>query len=200
MQTLPNTNSKLLRDLVSSGEQGSREWQENWELFFLTYYPVVLRWCRQWDSSQADDLSQDVMLLLVRNIGAYDRKKGKFRSWLKTVVSHAVLSALRTRHRHALPLESVAVEDLEAQALASLERDLEQTPDLSPRVASCLERVRQGVDPRNWEAFLQFKIEGRPVAAVAAELGTTTRAVYVNTLRIYRTLVDELGLRNGPAE
>ena len=65
-----------------------------------------------------------------------------------------------------------------------------------------VELVRAEFEQRSWLAFWRVTVEGRPAAAVAAELGLTTNAVYLARSRVLRRLRevlsgDELGSGDG---
>jgi hypothetical protein len=92
------------------------------------------------------------------------------------------------------------VDEVAGKALASLDEELGQAERLSPEVLRAMEAVRSRVKPHNWQAFLEWKVKDRPVAAVAQELGLTVQAVCTNVARICRMLQDETRRTPGPAE
>jgi RNA polymerase sigma-70 factor (ECF subfamily) len=51
--------------------------------------------------------------------------------------------------------------------------------------------VRADFADKTWEAFRRFALEGRPTAAVAAELGVSENAVLLAKSRVLRRLKDE---------
>jgi RNA polymerase sigma-70 factor (ECF subfamily) len=53
--------------------------------------------------------------------------------------------------------------------------------------------VEGDFEPRTWQAFARFAVEGRPAAQVAAELGLTESAVVQAKFRILKRLREEAG-------
>ena len=53
--------------------------------------------------------------------------------------------------------------------------------------------VQPDFAPPTWQAFLRFGLEGRPAAAVAAELGLTEGAVMQAKFRVLKRLREEAG-------
>ncbi len=195
---IPETRNSLIDALKGAGAGDPTVWQQAWTEFFTLYYPVILAWFRRRAPDKADDLTQEMLLQLVRKIGTYDRHRGtKFRSWLKTVVRHAAINAYR-KDLHAVHLERADVDRLEDEAVQSLEEEIEKVEELSPKLAEALERVRARVKPHNWKAFWEVKVEGRPVTAVAGELGLGVQAVYVAIKRIGLMLQEEMGVAPAP--
>ena len=126
----------------------------------------------------------------------HDPDRGRFRSWLKTVV-HNVLQDHRRRQRCRLEAGGVggstALERLgDLQSPRAVER---LSVAVDRRTTACaadmLDRVRVRVEPASWSAFCQRMIERRPAADVAAELGLTVGAVYKAAERIKRMVIQE---------
>ncbi len=63
-------------------------------------YPLVHRWAlvRTGDPTEADDLTQDVLVQLIRRLGAYDHA-ARFTTWLYTVTRNASLDRHRRTER-----------------------------------------------------------------------------------------------------
>jgi RNA polymerase sigma-70 factor (ECF subfamily) len=161
---------------------------------------VILGWCRRWclDLHTAEDLTQEILIKLLDALPRHehDPDRGRFRSWLKTVV-HNVLTDQGRRRRRQLEFGGVG-------GSTALERlsDLpgpEAVAELSVAVdrrsaawkAELLDRVRARVEPTSWAAFWQRMIERRPAAEVAIELGLSVAAVYKAADRIKRMVIQE---------
>jgi len=188
----PDTRKSLIRALGHANDNYPGGWEQAWADFLLCYYPFIRGWCRRWDAANADDLTQEVLLQLVRKVGKFDPAKGtRFRGWLKKVVRNAVITAYRAKTRQVLPLETVDMakvaaktpDEIPDEALASLDRELE--------MADMLEKVRARVKPASWRAFWEYKVEGRSVSDVARELDMTIQAVCVTSKRISGMLQQE---------
>jgi RNA polymerase sigma-70 factor (ECF subfamily) len=193
--SIPSTHLSLL---LALGEEGRRE--DAWAVFQAGYRDVIIGWGRRCglDLHAAEDLTQEILLRLLEALPRHEHKpdRGRFRSWLKTVVRHVLADRRRRQSRRPEP-EGVGG----STALGRL-GDLpgpEAVEELSVAVerrtaaweAEVLERVRARVEPMSWAAFCQRMIERRPAAEVAAELGLTVGAVYKAADRIKRMVIQE---------
>src|SRR5947209_1028962 len=98
--TIPSTHISLLRSL---GEGRHRE--DAWLVFQACYREVILGWCRSrgLDRRTAEDLTQEILIKLLEALPRHEHNpdRGRFRSWLKTVVRHVLADHWR-RQRHRL--------------------------------------------------------------------------------------------------
>jgi DNA-directed RNA polymerase specialized sigma24 family protein len=76
-----------------------------WARFVRLYTPMLLRWARRWGLQEADaaDLTQDVLLLLVRKLPEfeYDARRS-FRAWLFTLFAPSLLGRLHSHRRSGI--------------------------------------------------------------------------------------------------
>ena len=97
--------SQMLADTRSSVLQRVRnpEDRQAWERFYDLYADFIFSLARRSGLQEADsaDVVQAVMIELAGKMGRfeYDRKKGRFRSWLATCTSHRIKDAMRVRQR-----------------------------------------------------------------------------------------------------
>src|SRR6476620_468208 len=95
---IPSTHVSLLRQIEAGTGQG-----EAWAAFHARYRDVILRWCRGRGvpPSCAEDLTQDVFLLLSQRLPLYHHEpdRGRFRSWLQAVVHNVVTDFWRRQRR-----------------------------------------------------------------------------------------------------
>jgi RNA polymerase sigma-70 factor (ECF subfamily) len=157
------------------------------------YTPLLYAWLRRQGLQQADaaDVVQEVFLVLTRKLPdfTYDRGKGQFRSWLRTVT----LNKLRDRQKRRQP--ALLGPDEEALAERPGPDHAEWLAEDEYRrylTARALELMRAGFAPATWKACWEHVVEGRPAAAVAAELGITPGAVYAARFRVLARLRQEL--------
>src|SRR5262245_57032246 len=96
------TRASLLFDL----KQGRRP-EEAWAEFHAQYSDVIHGWCRGRGlrPDVAEDLTQEVLLKLLRELPryTYNSSRGRFRCWLKTVVSRALIDFHRRQKNHPAP-------------------------------------------------------------------------------------------------
>jgi RNA polymerase sigma-70 factor (ECF subfamily) len=190
--SIPSTHLSLLQAL---GEEGRRE--DAWAVFQAGYREVIIGWARRHglDFHSAEDLTQEILLKLLEALPRHEHKpdRGRFRSWLKTVVRHALADRQRRRPEPGGVGGSTALERL--GNLAGPEAVEELSVAVERRTAAwqaeVLDRVRARVEPTSWAAFCQRMIERRPAAEVAAELGLTVGAVYKAADRIKRMVIQE---------
>jgi len=129
------------------------------------------------DSSEADDLTQDVFILIHRLCGKFDRSRGTVRFWILMMTHHRAITRRRyltSRHFYSY-------------------LDLEEEPDQSShsllRPTSYVDAIGEGLEKRDtlraWfeelshnqrETLALFFFEGFSFEEIAAKLGQTTGA------------------------
>jgi RNA polymerase sigma-70 factor (ECF subfamily) len=99
---IPSTHISVLCVL---GEQRRKE--EAWAVFQAAYRDVILGWCKHRGLNQdaAEDLTQEILIKLLDALPHYKHQpgRGRFRSWLKTVVENVLSDRLRRQRRHPEP-------------------------------------------------------------------------------------------------
>src|SRR4051794_39343496 len=77
--------------------------EQAWRRFLDQYRGLIAAWCarRGLVGQEAEDVTGTVLLKLARALPTYeyDRARGSFRGWLKTVVDNTVKDLLRTWSR-----------------------------------------------------------------------------------------------------
>jgi RNA polymerase sigma-70 factor, ECF subfamily len=193
--TIPSTHLSLLQAL---GEEGRRE--DAWAVFQASYRDVILGWCRHLglDQHTAEDLTQEILIRLLDALPRHEHNpdRGRFRSWLKTVVRHVLADFRRRQLRSQEPGGVGGSTALERFCKLPDPKAVEELGVAVDRrsaawTAEMLDRVRARVEPASWVAFRGRMIERRPAAEVAAELGVTVGAVYKAVDRIKRMVIQE---------
>jgi hypothetical protein len=84
---IPSTHFSLILPLQKADPSESA-----WQAFHDRYHDVIRTWCRRRElpGAWAEDLTQEIWLKLLRDIGSYDPAKWRLRSWLKAVVNSAL--------------------------------------------------------------------------------------------------------------
>jgi RNA polymerase sigma-70 factor (ECF subfamily) len=171
---------------------------EAWERFIARYGPMIRGWCRHWFPHETDDKAHEVLAALVFRMITfeYDRSKGRFRGWLKTVTHNLMAELKRDQWPQAdgdgeSPLDSLeAREDLAARLAAEFDLDLlEQAKD----------QVRDRVQTHTWAAYLATAEEGQEPVEVARQLGMKVGAVYQAKHSVTAMLRQEIEKSQGPA-
>lgn len=198
MSTLPRTRSTLL------GRLRDIDNQDAWEEFVETYGPRVFDWCCRFNLQPADaaDVTQNVLTRLCKAMQTfrYDKSRGSFRSWLKTVTANAARDFLSTLSKPdrgtgdsdvVFGLDALrdpdAIEDLASVLEAEAEREL---------VREAEERVKLRIKPQNWDAWRLTVHENMSADQAADRLGLRPRDIYVARSRVTKMLRDEVAVLN----
>jgi RNA polymerase sigma-70 factor (ECF subfamily) len=170
--------------------------QAAWSEFVARYGPRILQWCRDWrlQESDAQDVTQDVLLrlnaLMARFV--YD-PSGSFRGWLKTLTHHACLDLAAERRRSGLGGGDLRLEEFWERLQAG--DDLVEQLDAEFRrevMDRAMERVRQRVAERTWDAFRLTALEGWSGAAAAERLEMRIARVYGATSEVKEMIREEV--------
>lgn len=168
----------------------------SWDEFVRRYQPRIVSWCRRWglQDSDAQDVSQNVMLELAKQMSAFEYKPGgRFRAWLKTIARRAWYDYTMKRKRAEFQapesdlwrkLDNAAAETDLLQALEEeCNREL---------LALAMKSIEARVKPDTWQAFKLTELDGQPADAVAQTLEMPRANVYVARGRIQKMIVAEV--------
>jgi RNA polymerase sigma-70 factor (ECF subfamily) len=171
-----------------------------WREFVHLYGPVVYGFARKRGLQDADaaDLMQEVLRSVARNVGRmeYDPSRGTFRGWLYTVTRNMIFNFLNgQRNKPRGSGDPAALERLDEIPARpddhADERDDDWELEYRRRLAArAMDVVKGEFQPNSWQAFWRTAVDGRPVRAVAAELGMTLGAVYVAKSRVLARVRD----------
>ena len=168
----------------------------DWERLYSVYRPLIRVWIDRVPGlrDEADDVAQDVMVILVREIPGFERQReGSFRAWLRKVTANRVREHWRQRARQPRSPETESyLSHLEdpASGLAG-EWDREHDRHVFHRLE---EVIRPDFEESTWLAYRRFAVEGKPADQVAAELGLSRNAVILAKSRVLRRLRQEAGI------
>ena len=169
-----------------------------WGEFVQLYQPLLQAYVRKRGpgGSDADDIVQDVFTRLVPALARFDldHARGRFRTWLWQVTQSVLADWGRRRmvrskaehHWGELELSRRRLFDQEAVADAVAEKeDTEWRQMYQQRILdAALERVRKTTQTSSWACFEGRVLTNRPAADIAADLGVTVNAVYINASRV----------------
>jgi len=143
-------------------------------------YSVALRVLG--DTTQAEDVLQEIFLQIWRNPEAFDSSRGSLGAWLAVIASHRAIDQLRRRHPE-MDIEDVVV---------SVDSNLEQMADRNMTVA----RVRSAVEQLPPEqrkplelAFFQGLTHTEIAAKTGEPLGTVKTRIRSALLSLRKVLV-----------
>jgi RNA polymerase sigma-70 factor (ECF subfamily) len=169
----PETSATLIRELRGGSDAA-------WGQFVDQYRPGIYRACRaeRLDDAVAEDITQIVLLNLVRNMESYAPERGRFRPWLNAVIRNALRdhfsSAWVQRARQVPDEEGTAWQDRIADSIAG-----ELASDERLTVHLAIDRVRSEVRELDWQVFHRRHFVEQSVKEVADALGITTANVAV---------------------
>jgi RNA polymerase sigma-70 factor (ECF subfamily) len=186
------TSASLLERLRQQPDAAS------WERLVKLYTPLLRGWLRRHlvPHEDVDDLVQEVMAVLVRELPQfrYDRERGSFRGWLRTIVVNRLRMFWRSRQSRPLATgdSNLArkLDELEDphSALTQL-WDREHDRHVAHRL---LELLEPEFEPTTWTAFQRLALDGEKAQTVARELGISLNAVYIAKYRVLRRLRQQI--------
>lgn len=143
-------------------------------------YSVALRVLG--DTSQAEDVLQEIFLQLWRNPQTFDSSRGSLAAWLAVIARHRAIDQLR-RRRPESDIDEIVV---------SVDSKLEQTAELNQAVA----RIRRAVEQLPPEqrkplelAFFQGLTHTEIAAKTGEPLGTIKTRIRAALLTLRKVLV-----------
>jgi RNA polymerase sigma-70 factor (ECF subfamily) len=156
-----NFEAVLVAAQTGAGWAGERLW--------LAYAAPVAGYLRMQGVVEPDDLTSEVLIGVLRAIGAFAGDEPSFRSWLFTIAHRRLLDARRSASRRppACELLDTVLPVIPGPEAEVLQRDTEE------RVAALCARL--AVDQR--DVLLLRLVGGATVEEVAATLGKTSGAV-----------------------
>ena len=167
----------------------------SWPEFQKRYGHMLYRFARSRGARHADaeDVVQDVQMQLFKAIDGfvYDGRKGRFRSYLRAAVLHALGRRAGVEKRQPAHLDPetfdyvTAATEAPADDAWTLEWKLQ-------RLRSAVQRVAGEFDPTVLKAFEMHVLAGRTAAETAACVGLSQWGVYRAKSRVLKRVKEEL--------
>lgn len=171
------THSTLLVRLRDAADGGA------WREFLERYGDLIRGFCarRGLQAADVEDVCQDVMVSLTKAMGKfeYDPARGLFRSYLKTVVVHAISKRMCQKQASAGLSQAPDPSDGEEPW------ELEWRQYHFRRAMHAIDSEFSEADRR---AFRLYGVEGRPAPEVAELLGVSVDSVYQAKSRVLKRL------------
>ena len=188
---MSSTSASLLDRLRADPQ--SAAWRNLVEL----YEPLIRAWLHRHEgwSQDADDLVQEVLTVVVRKLPEFEHngRTGAFRAWLRTITVNCLRDHWRAKRGRPAATGDTDIQQLltqledpgsDSSRLWDQEHDRHVTRKL-------LEMIRRDFEPKTWKAFERTALDEQPAAAVAAELGMTSNAVFIARSRVLARLRQE---------
>ena len=166
-----------------------------WRLFYDQYWAVILAYARKLglNEYQAEEVLQETMVTLMRVLPefSYDRRKGKFRNFLLTIVHRKSLAAFRRAKREAnVQIELESTEERDSANPFQSETDAAEAEALWKEsvVEEALRRLskRSDLGESTYAVFEAYVLKRRTAGEVANEFGLKENAVYQIKNRMLR--------------
>ena len=166
------TNVTFLEKIIDGDEI-------SWDNFSAIYSPLIRECGKQWALSEdeCDELVQEVLITFFSNSKTfkYDRSKGKFRSYLRNTARKHTFAILKRRDADKLPGND-----------SLLDYAFDEKWDAEWHNFLCAEALKilaTEMEELSYRSFYMYVMEEIPPADVAAKLGISINAVYVNKSR-----------------
>lgn len=155
-----------------------------WEQLHNLYQPLLRKYARKYGLSRedAEDIAATCWVTIVEKIKTYEKCKGRFRAWLKTLVDRRAIDLLRKRREKQA---DSGVFDGKIDP-APLPDEVWEALWKNQHLKYCVEQVRLEADQRQFEAFEMLVLKARTVEEVCEELGLTANQVYKAKSRYLR--------------
>jgi len=178
------------------------DWQDRarWQEFFDRYWRLIYSVARRagLNDSEAQDVVQETVLAVAKNVARYDAKAGSFKGWLLQMTRWRITDQLRKR----LPRQDAPEPPDRSDATAPLERipgalgvELDTAWEeewREHRLGAALTRLKTQVQPRHFQVFDCAVRKGWPASKIAAELGVNIAQVYLIKHRLAGMVKREL--------
>lgn len=182
-ETASTTHASLLARL-STGDDPTA-----WVEFCERYGQLIRGFARQWrlQPADCDDVVQEVFTSLARSMPSfqYDPGKGRFRSYLKTVVVHAIQRILRQKPGDAALESSVLADEVDSSSEEAWEKEWRQY-----HLQQALRQVEAEFNAKDRAAFEAYAVQGRDAKQTAEELGLSLDQLYQAKSRILARLTE----------
>ena len=200
MIEFPNTPTELLRTMAARPATADEE--SAWAQFVELYEPVIRAFAaiESVPASDIDDVVQDVFarLLGIMRRDGYDRSRGRFRTYLRTIMRRVLIDRFRRQTADRAQLHEPLNEDetqvaVDQQTLASMPPDAAAAFDEKwnrAQFKALLEHVftRTAISDQSRAIYRAHVLEGEDAASVAHRFGVTPEVVRQVKSRINRMI------------
>jgi RNA polymerase sigma-70 factor (ECF subfamily) len=189
MHDVEQTRPSFLNRLRDSGDG------VNWSEFHARYGHMLYRYARSLGAAHADaeDVVQEVEMQLFQAMGGfvYDARRGRFRSYLRAAVLHALgrratrKARQRTEHNPRKLEELVTEEDARRDEVWEMEWQMHELREAAQFIAD-------EFDPVTWKAFEMHVLAGCAADDAASALEISKWSVYRARNRVLSRLRQKL--------
>ena len=187
MSILPTSQTLIVRSFDLNDSQAWEELVEHYRKFI---YHVLNQ--LNVSSNDIDDIFQQVLIQLANNLSTYDSKKGRFRTWLSTVIRNAAYMHFRkqkTKNNH-LNIFTELVEREDKYKVTQIE-DFIETEWTNYVMEQAMQNIKSIFKGQAIEVF-EKSLDGQSAAEIAEEVGLTVSSVYTLKKRVKKRLYMEV--------
>ncbi|MFC5050449.1 RNA polymerase sigma factor [Rubritalea spongiae] len=183
-----NTRYSLLRRAIDLNDDHAwNELNKHYERFI--YY--ILHQLNV-SSSDIDDLAQQTLIILMRDLPKYDRERARFRTWLKQVIRSTALMHFRQRESQQVKMNKFAGDAQLSQQDQTTDIDQYIEEEWETYVTNvAMKRVRKEYRGQAIEVF-ELGLQGISAQQIAQRTGLTISSVYTLRKRVKRSLFLEV--------
>lgn len=169
--------------------------QTSWKNFFDHYWKLIYSVARKagLSDAEAQDVVQETMICVAKKIQgfAYDPACGSFKGWLKRLTQWRISDYFRKKqyqdHGRRMPreepLRTSLADQLEDPAGLEVERAWDQEWE-NNLFETALQRVKERIDPEQYQLFHFHVCKQFPAKKVAQRLGVKLAAVYLAKYKV----------------
>jgi RNA polymerase sigma-70 factor (ECF subfamily) len=179
-----------------------RNWEDkqHWQEFFETYWRLIYGVARQsgLTDAEAQDVVQETVITVAKNITKYEREAGSFKGWLLHITRWRIADQFRKR----APATAQSPTRGDSRETATIERvpdrfDIRTAWDAEWQqhiFQAALARLKRRTDARHYQIFDCLVVKQWPAAKVAASLSVSIAQVYIVKHRLSAQLKKEVAL------
>lgn len=163
-----------------------------WSEFHGLYAPLLYDYARSrgLNHEDAEDVRSECYQALVRQLREfeYDRTKGSFKSWLRTMVSRRVIDRLRKRRERRADTDMLR----EIPVAPQSDDEAWEIEWKRQHLRYCVDLVRPMVSVQIWQAFKMLAEDGDSVDAVCKSLSMNASQVYKAKARMLKLIRERM--------
>ena len=183
-----STRSSVLKAVADTGDE--KAWRRLFDLYAGFAFSIARS--KGLADADADDIVQTVFADLARNLPSfkYDREKGRFRSYLSALTRWRINDRLRAGKRD-VELKASFMEEAKARMSAG-DEDFEEREWQAAALEEALRRIKPGVQPTHYAAFVASAVEGQDTETVTRLYGISRDNLYQIRKRLAAKLRETL--------
>jgi len=171
------------RELVDQILAGDRE---QFDLLYETYFPRVYRFAlkRLGDPGEAEDVAQDVFVILMRALGSY-RAQSSLLVWIFGITRNTINRRFRKPRPRLEPVEEGGALDVAGPEVAT-----DEIVEARRMLRRCEEIIECQLTPLQRRIFHLKHLRRQPIRAIATALGKSEDAIKANLYRMRRAIAE----------